>query len=93
VRQGSKVGLKHDADVVPRTGDRLTTQEDLATGGAVEPGHDAQQGGFPAAAGSDDRQEFALAQVEADAAQRLHWLALAHGVALVEAGYPDQRPR
>ena len=59
-----------------------SAKEHLAAGGGIESAEQVQQGGFAAAAGSADGDEFAGSDGEVDAAQRFD---AAFVVALVQA--------
>jgi hypothetical protein len=67
--------LEDDADVgaapasefvLAHVVDRLTSDEDLAAGRAVDAGDQVKQSGFPGAGGTDDADELALVDVERD---------------------------
>ena len=62
--------LKHDADRRMRALDGFAIDGDGARGRAVQSGDQAQQGGFAATRTADQRENFAIADLQADLAQR-----------------------
>ena len=64
--------LEHDPDAVRHgTANRLVLEFDGALGRGRKPGHQFEQGRLAAARRADDGEEFALAQIEIDRAERV----------------------
>ena len=66
-----RIGLEHHAAVRARARDLAPVQNDAPGGRPVEPGDDAQQRGFPAARGTEDRDEVVVADLEIGRFERL----------------------
>lgn len=61
--------LEHDAALQAGGRDAFTVEQDVAFVFGFQPDDQAQQGGFAAAAGADDADEFTRAYVEVDVLQ------------------------
>ncbi len=66
-------------------GDVLAAEEDLARGGALEPGDDPQRGGLARSGRPEERDELAVGDVEVEVAHGDH----AAGELLADAAQPD----
>ncbi len=64
--------LEHQAPLVPRAGHRRPVQPHFAGARLLQTGDDAQQGGFSASAGADDRNEASRLDGQPDVLQRGH---------------------
>ena len=83
--------LEDDAPLRPGSGHWCTTDRDVASGGCHETGDELEQGGLPAAARSDHRDELPGGDVEVDVGEGGDRATAAHRVAMRDAG-DTERP-
>ena len=77
------VGLEDGVDRAPvgrGGGQVLAVEQDLAAGGGLEAGDEAQGGGLAAAGRAEDREELAGADLEVDAVDRGEVAELLHQI-------------
>ncbi len=63
--------LKHDASIQPRTLDRPTVEQHLATGGTHEARDDLQEGAFAATARTQNAEELVAAHRQVEMVERV----------------------
>src|SRR5581483_11443091 len=59
-----RVTLENHAAIWPRSGDRMAVDENLAAGGILQPGDDADEGRLAAAGRANDADELAAVDIE-----------------------------
>ena len=84
--------LEHHRGVAVGAYQPLAAEENLALGRCDQAGDAPQQGGLAAAAAAEQRDELALIDVQRDAIQHRHRLAVRAGERLAQRLHADQRP-